>query len=476
MIYGLGQVLNKTISLLLLPFFTAYLSTTDYGITSVIGIYTLILTSVVTFGSGSVIGLIYFRSDDRYHRSLTINSAMLFLILASTGGLLITLAGIGPLNTALFGNASYPLLLILSTLTALLNIIVMPITLWMQFEQKAIPFVIMNTTVVIVGMLLNIVAVIVLRMGVKGYVISSLLAAAFNLALFGVYYLRQTAHLRAERSLLRELFRLGWPLTFSFFFLFVIQNNSKYFLQVFSGLDAVGIFTIGYNLGTVISLPVNAFNTAYYPFIMSFATDPEKAPEKISAVAEKYVLAFCMLLTGVFIAAKPIVNLMVAPAFYPSHWLIGPVALGWFFSGLFIVIQPGLYYISKVHYISTVQLPAALLGALCSALLIPFAGLEAAAWSFAVGNACMFLIMHALNKELRIDRFYNKQSGRNWINLLISVGFAGGWRFWNPEKDLLLLSSFVFLAYLAVMVYLNKAEFRSALAIVQQKLKPGHAS
>ena len=159
-IYGLGQVLNKTISLILLPFFTSYLTTKDYGITSVIGIYTLVVTSICTFGAGSVIGLIYFRSEEQKHRFKTINTATLFLATTSALALLLTLAALPVLNKALFGQESYSLYRSLSTVAALLNILVMPVTLWMQFEQKAIPFVTMNTTVVLAGVLLNILGVI----------------------------------------------------------------------------------------------------------------------------------------------------------------------------------------------------------------------------------------------------------------------------------------------------------------------------
>lgn len=475
-IYGLGQVLNKTISLLLLPFFTSYLTTKDYGITSVIGIYTLVVTSICTFGAGTVLGLIYFRSEDPDHRNRTINSAVAFMSISTLLALLVTIASLGPLNAALFGKESYSLYLMMSTVGALLNIIVMPVTLWMQFEQKAIPFVIINTSVVLTGIVMNIVAVMVLKLGIYGYIQTNLAAAILNVLIFGTYYLSKTGTRGMAWGLIRELIRKGWPLTFSFFFLFLIQNNSKYLLQLFSGLEAVGVFTIGFNLGTVISLLINSFNTAYYPYIMSFVPHPEKAPAEISAVAERYILGCCLVLTAVFIGAKPLVYTMVHPSFYAAHGLIGPVALGWVFSGLFIVIQPGLYYISKVHYISTVQMGAAIAGLLFSAALIPAFGALAAAWSFALGNGAMFLIMHLTNRKLRISHYYSGVSAKIWLNISLSVFFAGAWSWSAPEKNLILLSAMTLLCYLATMAWLNQGELRSIRGALQKKFAARHAS
>jgi len=475
-IYGLGQVLNKTISLVLLPFFTAYLTTKDYGITSVIGIYTLVVTSICTFGAGSVIGLIYYRLENQHHRQQTINTAVTFMAITSLVSLLLTALLLGPLNVLLFSGETYSQYIMLSTLTALLNVVMMPLTLWMQFEQKAIPFVIMNSSVVLIGVTLNIIAVMYFRMGVYGYIVTNLASAVINCLLFGAYYLFQCETYKMAKSHLKELLRLGWPLTFSFFFLFVIQNNSKYFLQLYAGLDSVGIFTIGFNLGTIISLIINSFNTAYYPYIMSFVNKPEDAPAHLSAVAEKYVLSFCILLTAVFFSAKPVVEIMVNENFMEAYKIIGPVALGWIFSGLFILIQPGLYYISRVHYISPVQLVAAALSVIFSILLIPRFGILAAAYSFAFGNFCMFLIMHLVNRHLNISHYYNRLSWKVWLNLLVSVAFIVAYQMANPEKNLILFSALSLLTYLATIALINLQELRALMVQLQEKFGPTHAS
>lgn len=469
-IYGLGQVLNKTLSLLLLPFFTAYLSTQDYGITTVISLYTLVITSISTFGTGSVMGILYFKEESNTNRLKVVNTVIYFLIGTSILAMIITMVGIAPLNKLLFSSDEYYYYIIISTLTALLYVVTTPITLWMQFEQKALAFVTINTSLVLISLTLNIVAVMYLKLGISGYINMMFVSSVLNFLAYSFYFYYSGRSFSMNPALIKQVVKLGWPLTFSFFFLFVIQNNSKYFLQQYRGLSEVGIFAIGNNLGSVINIIISSFNSAYFPFFMNFSSRTEDAPAAISNVSEKYITVFCVLSTLTFLVAKPLVYTMVNSSFYDAFTIIGLISLGWIFSGMFILIQPGLYYIAKVHYISTVQALAALLSVVFSIILIPYIGLLGAAVSFLVGNFSMFLIMHIFNIRLKIQHYYRLINRKTLLNILISILMVVLYSLTHKNFGAIIFGGISIFTYIAIMSLLNKSDLILLKQYVQAKL------
>src|SRR5688572_16139034 len=82
-IYGVGSVLSKIISFFLLPLYTNYLTPAEYGISSILGIVSMIITSVFCFGFGTSIGMIYFDVEGKKEKSEIISSAFAILVLVS---------------------------------------------------------------------------------------------------------------------------------------------------------------------------------------------------------------------------------------------------------------------------------------------------------------------------------------------------------------------------------------------------------
>src|SRR6185295_45436 len=84
MIYGVGEVLNRFMSFLLLPLFTSYLSPTDYGIASLLGLLAFLLTPVFSLGFGAAMGAFYFEGNQQERKETTIWTAFFLLLLSVT--------------------------------------------------------------------------------------------------------------------------------------------------------------------------------------------------------------------------------------------------------------------------------------------------------------------------------------------------------------------------------------------------------
>ena len=105
----------------------------------------------------------------------------------------------------------------------------------------------------------------------------------------------------------KELLRLGLPLVPSFAFLFILMHSNKYILEWHSGLEAVGIYSIGFNFGMAISIITGGIATAWYPFFMSYLNKLDEARLVFGRILTYYFLAIGLLCAAFFIFAKPIV-------------------------------------------------------------------------------------------------------------------------------------------------------------------------
>ena len=60
-VYGLGGMLQQLVGFLLLPVFTAYLATADYGVIGILSVVGFLLTPIFQMGIGVSTGVVYFR-------------------------------------------------------------------------------------------------------------------------------------------------------------------------------------------------------------------------------------------------------------------------------------------------------------------------------------------------------------------------------------------------------------------------------
>src|SRR6185369_17833621 len=106
---------------LLLPAFTHYLTTEEYGVSSVLTVLGMLVIPVFSLGFGAAMGVVYFDAKDEEqpaHRRAVVSTA--FAMLLVSAGILTVVAFLlpAPISRLLFGNANYSRLVTFSILTA----------------------------------------------------------------------------------------------------------------------------------------------------------------------------------------------------------------------------------------------------------------------------------------------------------------------------------------------------------------------
>jgi O-antigen/teichoic acid export membrane protein len=403
-VYGAGSVITRFIGLFTLPLFTAYLIPEEYGVLAMLALLNMIVQPVFSLGLTAAMGPSYFEKEDQDNKSkvvwtvFAINLISAFLLVSLSWNFPIFLGELVRLPT----NYSY-LVSISLTGNALL-ILASSFMQQAQFEKQSGLYVLITVVTTFSAILVTIYTVIFLELGVEGMIYGQFAGNAITLLIFFFNSLKST-NPRISGRMMNELLRLGLPLIPSFAFLFILMHSNKYFLEWHSGLDAVGIYSIGFNLGMVISIVTGGIVTAWYPFFMSYLNKQQEARVVFGQILSYYFMIIGSLCTAFFIFAKPAVQFLTNEKFYEASTVIGFVALGNFCLTLFNFFLPSLYYEKKVQYLSLIQGFAALLSIPISYILIKQYSILGAALVVFINHFLMATLLFFWNKVFFNTRF-----------------------------------------------------------------------
>jgi O-antigen/teichoic acid export membrane protein len=396
MIYGIGSVVRQSFGLITLPLFTAYLSPEEYGVLAMLGLLSMVAQPVLSLGMSAAMGPCYFEGDDPDKKSTAVWTTC--VINALSGSALIVFAWHFslPLTQLILLPSDYAPLVSLSLTGCALTIMVTPLVQRVQFERHACLYVTITFGATLGGILISVVTVVFIGMGVKGMVVGQL---AGNTAIFVAFLLDGLKNTKVAVSvpMMKELLRQGLPLVPSFGFLFILMHANKYLLQWCVGLDAVGIYSIGYNLGMTISMVTSGIATAWYPFFMTYMERQADARHIFGRILTYYVFSVGTLCDLYFVVAKPVVLLLTTGSFHRADVVVGFVALAYFSQTLFNFFLPGLYFNHEVKYVSVVQAVAAVFSLPFNYFLISRFAYLGAAIGLAVGSILMASLMFAWN-------------------------------------------------------------------------------
>lgn len=468
LIYGVGGFLNRFIGLLLLPVFTAYLTPTDYGISSILSWVGFLLAPLFSLGFGAAMAPCYFEGNSRERKDTTLWTAFTILLISTS---LLAIMGIffgRPISFLAFRTPEYHYLVTLALLSTCLSILSTPFILSLQFDERARLFVTLTLLVTFISVSSGLVLVVVFNKGIRGFIEAGLIAQVANFTIFLLPAIRRSGF-RFCLALHKELLRLGVPLIPSFALLFVLQHGNKFMLQWIDGLDSLGVYTIGFNLGLGMNLVVSAFQTAWLPFFMSFVDKREEAPIVFSHIMTYYVFVCGTLTLVFFVCAKPIVMLLTEPPFHGSYVVVGVSATAYFLAGVFYILLPGMYFEKEIKYLSAIQTMAALVAVGANLLLIPFFGIIGAGIALVVGFLSMVFFTHLWNLKRKRKYLQIKYEWKRF--LCFAAVFVGYAVVMLADRDLSLLGEIIYSLFMlmillaAIFALLNPRERRSLINI-----------
>jgi O-antigen/teichoic acid export membrane protein len=298
----------------------------------------------------------------------------------------------------LFGNSLYALYVRFMALILFIDTLAQFPLLILRALERSKSYAAITVTRFAITVGLNLYFVLFLRKGVEGILLSNLFASLLILILLvpiAIRYLKKALSI----SLLKQLLRFGLPLIPAVLCVLVIDLSDRYILEFFSGLEQVGIYSLGYRLGMIMTLFVSAFRIAWPPFFLSVA-EQEDAKEIYSRVFTYFMLAGVTLFLGVSLYLKIVLHLFVGEQYWEASPVVPFILLSYLFYGLYVNCIVGVYITKKTKPIPYVTGFAAAVNIVLNLLLIPRFGMMGAALATLMAYMSMAASLYLINKKV----------------------------------------------------------------------------
>lgn len=404
LIFGIGSVIGRLLNLLILPIYTQYLSVRDLGALAMLLVFTTVAQPIFSLGLGVSMGPRYFAQDTNHNKSIIVWTVFSFNAVAA-----IVLSTLGyyyahELCYFLRLSSDYSFCVFLTALGCAFTVMSTSFAQQIQFDKQASRFVIINLVSALISIILSLVALVFWSRGMIGVVYAQL---AGSVLLFLIYFggaiLKNKFLFDFKTG--RTLFREGTKVIPGFIFLLILGHVNKYFLEWENGLESVGYYSIGYNIGSAINIVVNGVLAAWHPYFMSFVNRQDEAKFLFGRIFSIYVIFTGSLVVCFFLYSRVVLEIIFPPQYQVAVSTVGYIALGQFFWGIFNLLLPPSYFRNDFFNVSFAQFVACVFSILFGFALIELMGLKGAAISFASTYAFMAGALYFSNRKYVVGGF-----------------------------------------------------------------------
>ena len=385
-ILGAGTFASKVLVLLLMPFYTSILSTSEFGAADLISQTANLLMPLAAVGICD--GIFRFALDSAENgedRKRVLSTGVVILLLGSVAlcALIQLLRLFEPLRGYLWLITLY---VIAANLHAAFAGYIRALGKTTLFAVQGI----INTALTI-G--LNVLFLLVFDMGSLGYVLSVVIAD-FTMALFlflVARLYRDFSFCRLHRETAKDMLRFSIPYIPTTILWLITSVSDRYVVTAYCGEAENGLYAAAYKLPTLLTLVSGVFVEAWHFSTVRDADEEEKS----SFFGSVYVNFMSIMFMGasVLIAgARILTKILLAESYFVSWRFVPMLAVAMVFSTL-VAFLGSVYFLKKK---STLSMLTALAGAVINVVLnfvmIPDHGAMGAAVATFISYLAVYVI------------------------------------------------------------------------------------
>lgn len=398
-LYTVANFVTKGVGLLLIPFYTAYFTPTDYGIIEILLVFGGLVNALVSFQIYQGVSRYLGESDLDQKEKSTIGSTAVFFVTATY---LITCLGLIFFSDIfidiLSAEATIPKdIFILSMITVSVNAVFYSLGIQLRFLRKSMVFATSSFLHAIFTILLTIYFVLVKGEGISGIYWASIIVTPFIIA-YQVYTLRGHLYFTFSFPWLKKLFIFSYPLIPAALAHLILNFTDRIYVKEILSFHELGLYAIASKFASIISILILGFSAALTPLIYESYQKAETRPQLV-IFFKAFFAAGTIGILGLSVFSEEILILFTTPAYHEANLVMPIMFVSMFITGL-NMFSPGLYIHKKTKRIGIIVVLSSLINIALNAVFIPKFGLYGAAGStliaLGINNS---LIYHLSGKE-----------------------------------------------------------------------------
>lgn len=379
-IIAIGKISTQFISFVLLPLYTAILSTSEYGLVDFFNTYVQLLLPITTLMvSQSVFRFLIVSESEKN----AVVSNAIYIILG-----LLFLTGIIFGGVSLFWSNEYKGYLLFVLISAMLSDFALQAARGFRKMSLYALGGVMSSAVQII---LNVVFIVILKIGPQGMFLATIIG---NCSCFLVVTIKLKLHKYFawnlyNKELAIEMLKYSIPLIPNQFSIWILNSSDRTIVNCFLGMGANGILAVSHKFPSAFSMVFNIFQISWHEMGTVHFEDPDR-DEFYSAIFRQVFGLFAALCVGIIAFMPFVFDLLVNQQFAEAYNTI-PIYMVAVLLNMVIGFLGAIYVATKKTFeIAKTTMAAGIINIVLHLVLVKQIGLYAAAVSTLVSY---FIVM-----------------------------------------------------------------------------------
>ena len=392
LVYGVGHILARLVTFLLLPLYTHVFSQEEYGVISLA--YAFMGITLILYRYGMDTALMKFAIQKSGADRTSYISTLITLQMGSSliiSGILYALRK--TISVSLLGVDEPHWVALLAGILFLDAMWNLPVLI-LRTEEKPFPFIGFGLLNVGLSLGLNILFVLKYQWGVEGVLLANLCASGALFILTFPIVLKRINLGAINQPTLRVILKFGLPFFPAGILNMIMELADRYILVWLADTASVGLYSAGYKLGLLGLIVVTGFNMGWTPYFLKRGKQPG-ARNEFAHVATIFLglLGFVIVVFNIWVPEIMRISLggrtLIGPEFWEAQQVVGIILLAYFFFGAYVIQLPGVFIKELTNWVVGFRAVGAIVNVVLNIILIPIYGVEGAAWATVLAHLCM---------------------------------------------------------------------------------------
>jgi O-antigen/teichoic acid export membrane protein len=397
--YTIGNLIVKVSGFLLIPMYSVYLSTGDYGIINSMTLFGNVLFIIITLSLDRAIYRIYFDYTDENNKKIFLGTITISMIAISTMFVLIMFVLNKQVSLIFRSIPFYPYYAI-SITTTYVMILYTIAKIFLQVTEQSKKFITLSITYFTLDLVFTIIFVAIFKKGAVGKLYATLVASVILIPVT-VKIVWNNILLKYKWQMFTSAVKYSLPVIPTLLSAWILNLSDRIFIERYYSLEEVGIYSMGYKLADIILLISTGFFTAYSPLFFKTAIKISDSDKKniLIPINNQFILLLIILSFSALLIGKDVVTIILHPKYYESYIIFRLINIGYLFHIAFSLVNSSFAQEKKMITMMIINLGLAGINISLNFILIPKYGMYGAAYATIISYALFGIVKYFFARQ-----------------------------------------------------------------------------
>lgn len=452
-IVGIANILISLSGLIFIPIITKNFSTSDYGVWAQVNTLIALVPNVVNLGLPYTMVRFLAAEKDKIVIKRSFYSMMALVLVSTFIMIAVFLIFSSQIANALF-DGSMQIMYIVTAISFLACINLMLLSYFRTFQQIGFysTFLVLQTYIGVgVSILLTL-----MSYPIEVVVLGLLSGYLFVFIAMAILIVKELGITTKFKSLKEEL-KFAIPTVPNNVSSWVVDSSDKFVIGIFLGSAAVGCYSPGYALGSILLMFLTPFAVLLPAVLPEYyeAGDMGKVDTFLSYSMKYYLLITIPAAVGMSLLSKPLLYILTTTIIAENGFMITPlVALGAIFMGIYGIVNNVIILEKKTTILGYIWISVAILNIVLNIFAVPYLGIYGAGLATLICYFFAFAVTLIYSKRYARLPFDYKSIAKILISSIVMGIFVS---MANPTgiMNILIVIALAVVIYFAVLFLLK---------------------